>query len=521
MGIPSYYRKLVRTHASLVRKSHPGIIDWLWMDFNCLIYHCLRRPDLRPYPGSAGRLLWEQEFLQSIVTYTKKVVAQVKPSKGVYIAIDGVVPMAKMRQQRLRRFKSAWLTEKGLAEGQEAGKERWDTNAITPGTEFMYSLRLALEKEVGKHKGWRLSSSDEPGEGEHKVMAMLRCSSSANHAIYGLDADLIVLSLLTQDTLKTKGIETQIHLFREEVENGSLVRDATGEEEFQWFSIDALRDILLIQTPIRDYCCAMSFLGNDFLPSSLGLKMREDGHDALMDLLAAIHAKGLHLVDSKDEICRTGLLELLRILDAQEEKAIEASLCRKAQQGRPYAAVELPIGDLNWALKQQAEACLMDGRRLRLDWRSVYQTKCLQDGLDTNRVYVQGLHWIWDYYRGKLVCYNWHYPWNLPPLWNDIASAVADATATVISTDVASAVAVATEPVIKASDILPVEQLCLVLPPASWHLIPSAKHRTLMAKAPYLFPKEFGFCSLGKRWFWECEAKIPIPTILEVKGLLG
>jgi len=507
MGIPSYYRKLVKTHTSLVRKSHPGTIDWLWMDFNCLIYHCLRRPDLRPYPGSAGRLIWEQEFLQSIVIYTKKVVAEVRPTKGVYIAIDGVVPMAKMRQQRMRRFKSAWLTEHGLAEGQEAGKERWDQNAITPGTDFMCSLRLALEKEVAKHKGWRLSSSDEPGEGEHKVMAEIRCSSSsANHAIYGLDADLIVLSLLTQDILKEKGIETRIHLFREEVENGSLVRNAMGEEEFQWFSIDTLRDILVAHAPIRDYCCAMSFLGNDFLPSSLGLKMREDGHDTLLDLLHALHAKGQRLVDSKDEIDQTGLQELLRLLDLQEEKAIEASLNQKIRQGRPYAAVELPVGDLNWALKQQAEACLMDGCRLRLDWRSIYQTKCLQDGIDTNRVYVQGLHWIWNYYRGLPVCYNWFYPWNLPPLWAAVA--------------LAAVAANAPTPVIRATDILPVEQLCLVLPPASWHLIPSAKHRGLMKNAPWLFPKEFHFCSLGKRWFWECEAKIPVPSIQEVKMLV-
>jgi len=530
MGIPSYYRKLVRAHAGLVRKSHPGTIDWLWMDYNCLIYHCLRRPDLRPYPGAAEKKAWEQEFLQSIVAYTKKVVAQVRPTKGVYIAIDGVVPMAKMRQQRMRRFKSNWLTEKGLAEGQEAGSKRevwdprsgskipsepttphvkrevWDQNAITPGTDFMRSLRSVLEKEAGRHKGWRLSSSDEPGEGEHKVMAEIRgCRSDATHAVYGLDADLIVLSLLTQDTLKAGGCTAPIHLFREEVENGSLVRDAAGEEEFQWFSIDTLRDILA--APIRDYCCAMSFLGNDFLPSSLGLKMREDGHDTLMDLLHAIHGKGLRLVDSKDEIDSAGLRELLRLLDLQEEKAIESSLIRKAQQGRPYAAVELPVGDPNWALKQQAELCLMEGRRLRDDWRSVYQTKCLQDGVDTAKIYAQGLYWIWNYYRGLPVCYNWFYPWNLPPLWSVVA--------------VTAVTATAVDPVIKASDILPVEQLCLVLPPSSWNLIPSAKHQTLMTKAPYLFPKEFGFCSLGKRWFWECEAKIPIPTILEVKALLG
>jgi 5'-3' exonuclease len=136
MGIPSYYRKLLKAHKALVQKAHPGSIDWLWMDFNCLIYHTLRR--LPPYT-KADQDAWEAAFLAEIVTYTKKVVAEVKPLKGVHIAIDGVVPMAKMRQQRLRRFKSSWLTENGLAEGQVAGQERWDTNAITPGTAFMAS----------------------------------------------------------------------------------------------------------------------------------------------------------------------------------------------------------------------------------------------------------------------------------------------------------------------------------------------------------------------------------------------
>ena len=505
MGIPSYYRKLIRSHKGLVRKSHPGTVDWLWMDFNCLIYHCLRRPDLRPYPGSAGRLEWEREFIQAIQTYTKKVVGEVRPTKGVYIAIDGVVPMAKMRQQRLRRFKSAWLTEHGLAEGQMAGIERWDTNAITPGTEFMRSLRLALEKEVGRHKGWRLSSSDEPGEGEHKVMAEIRSVTGGSHAVYGLDADLIVLSLLTQDT-KKEGMS--IHLFREEVENGSLVRNAAGEEEFQWFSIDALRDILLAQegASIRDYCCAMSFLGNDFLPSSLGMKMREDGHADLLDMLSVLHRKGLRLVDDGDGISAMGLQELLRILVGTEERAIEAALSRKARDGRPYAAVELPLGDPNWALAQQEERCLMDGKGLIGNWREIYAAKFLQGAEEADRIYCEGLHWIWDYYRGLPVCYNWYYPWNVPPLWPAVA--------------LAAMAAKAPTPVIRATDILPVEQLCLVLPPASWHLIPSAKHRGLMKNAPWLFPKEFHFCSLGKRWFWECEAKIPVPSIQEVKLLV-
>jgi hypothetical protein len=39
--------------------------------------------------------------------------------------------------------------------------------------------------------------------------------------------------------------------------------------------------------------------------------------------------------------------------------------------------------------------------------------------------------------------------------------------------------------------------------------------------APEWFPAEFSFDSVGKQWFWECEAEIPIPSILDVKRILG
>ena len=500
MGIPSYYRKLIRENKGLVRQSHPGTIDWLWMDFNCLIYHCLRSPGLRPYPGLAGKAEWEAEFLAAIIAYTKRVVAEVRPSKGVYIAVDGVVPMAKMKQQRLRRFKSSWLAEKGLAEGQEAGRERWDTNSITPGTVFMDKLKKALEKE----KKWKLSSSDEPGEGEHKVMAQMRACGPGAHAVYGLDADLIVLSLLTQDTLAKEGKATSVHLFREQVVDGALVRDAAGAEVFEWFSIDELRTIVAEQVNIRTYCCAMSFLGNDFLPSSLGLKMREDGHDVLMGLLEGLKVALL----KDDEVDEKGLKALLKGLAFNEEHRIESFVRRKGEQGRVYMGGALPVGDPNWALQEQEESCLIRGGRLVKDWKNIYRNRLLEHASveATCRTYMEGLCWIWNYYRGKDVCYNWYFPWDLPPLWSELVGW--------------AGAFKAPDVLIGSKDIQPVEQLCLVLPPASWDLIPSARHRQLRARAPWLFPSEFRFQSAGKRWFWECEPVIPIPSIREVKAIL-
>lgn len=477
MGIPSYYRKLLVAHPHLVRKASVPI-DWLWMDYNCLIYHCLRLPGIKPYPGIEGQTVWETELLRHIVVYTQKVVAEVNPTKGVYIGIDGVVPMAKMRQQRLRRFKSSTVVSDAPS---------WDTNAITPGTAFMTALRIALEKN--RKSSWIISSSDEPGEGEHKVMAHMKRTAfnGCNGVVYGLDADLIVLSLLTQDTLFKTGITVNLHLFREQQLNTSVA------DLYDWFSIGGLRDILSLRTPIRDYCCAMSFLGNDFLPSSLGFKMRYDGHDRLLDIL------GIHTVLKEDEV---DPMAFLRVLATDEARRTEDFIQKKMKQ----CSTHLEVGEENWPLSVQEEKCLMNGTKLREDWVRVYHRTFLYGMKESIRIYHEGLRWIWNYYRGKDVCYNWYYPLTMPPLWNDLINASGNIKAPSIR--------------LRATDILTAEQLCLVLPPKSWHLIQSEKHRQLMTKAPYLFPKEFGFSSVGKRFFWECEPEIPIPSICEVKALL-
>jgi len=211
MGIPSYYKKLISNIPNLITKVHPdSSIQWLWMDFNCLIYHCLHRDDLPAFHTIDNQIEWENILIESVVKYCIKVVKQVAPTNGVFICIDGVVPMAKMRQQRLRRFKS--IAMKHITPSSE---KQWDTNAITPGTDFMKSLRMRLEKMITKHTNinWTLSSSDEPGEGEHKIIEKWRNNSDYcdNFAIYGLDADLIVLSILNREL---NNLDNNIWLFR-------------------------------------------------------------------------------------------------------------------------------------------------------------------------------------------------------------------------------------------------------------------------------------------------------------------
>lgn len=79
----------------------------------------------------------------------------VRPRRLLFLAVDGVAPRAKMNQQRARRFRAAKdaasQAERELkeAKGDEKLKQldgdRFDSNCITPGTEFMVRLQTQLE----------------------------------------------------------------------------------------------------------------------------------------------------------------------------------------------------------------------------------------------------------------------------------------------------------------------------------------------------------------------------------------
>ena len=537
MGIPSYYKKLLDTVPALIRKSHPGQISWLFMDFNCLIYHCLYREDTPAYYGNERKDEWEAAFLECVVKYCLKVIKEVSPTEGVYIAIDGVVPMAKMRQQRLRRFKSSWATSMAA----ESAVDKWDRNAITPGTNFMATLAASLQEMIiaqGKKTSWSLSSSAEPGEGEHKIIAEWRRRSSSggkeggNYAVYGLDADLIVLSMLGQELC---GLSNEIWLFREEVNAGKMVYTEDGEEIFEWFSVNCLRDWLCSpfignaahhRNFILSYCFSMSVLGNDFLPSSLGLKIRDDGHDELLEIVRGIVSRGETLIDADSlDISLFGLSSLFRILQQTEDTRLEKYLNRKTylsyqllrcgrDEGTP---LELGLGENNWPLAKVEEEFLIKDRKLVADWKNKYIHVFFEGGRNGNicKEYLYGIQWVWAYYTGdwSKICFNWFYPYSLPPLWSWLYSHL---------TDGDGLCEFPGEVHIKAEDISPVEQPSLVLPIESWSLLPAcAPEREFPYVAPQYFPSKFGFESIGKRYFWECESLIPLPTIIELKQIIS
>ena len=73
----------------------------------------------------------------------------------------------------------------------------------------------------------------------------------------------------------------------------------------------------------------------------------------------------------------------------------------------------------------------------------------------------------------------------------------------------------------RKSFIQPQEQLAIVLPLESYHLIRNSELRKIPKKIPQFWPSSFEVHSLGRKMMWECEAKIPLLTPERLRFLLN
>lgn len=207
MGVPSFFAWWASHYPNkILYKALPYKDVVLYLDFNGAIHPAVR---------TDGKMTYD-EMPAAVCTYLEQIIKNVKP-KEVWIAIDGVAPVAKMAQQRERRFKSVKESKHkrdlAIKYNIPVREEHIDFNMISPGTEFMNTLETYLQGEIkqntapgGKWHGLKftLSGSCIPGEGEHKIMSEIRRrrlnsqspSQSQHNCIYGLDADLLFLAML-------------------------------------------------------------------------------------------------------------------------------------------------------------------------------------------------------------------------------------------------------------------------------------------------------------------------------------
>lgn len=507
--------------ASLTSETRSSPPQLLALDLNCAIYHCVRlQQAATPYTDIISSK-WELDLVTRVLAYIRQLDRHVG-SETLYIAVDGVAPMAKLKQQRMRRFKSAKTADdeariKAEAQGRRyVPTPRWDTNAITPGTAFMERLTVALH-ELTRNKRIIVSPADEPGEGEQKLMDYIRTNEITDAVVYGLDADLIVLALFQHAHYGTR-----VDLFREETEfGGGVKRDALGAEQYLYLDMAKLAAALFAahgrhdgdqtQTAfLCDFVGIMNLLGNDFVPHGMALKIKDNGIERLLEYLQEFK-EPLVLVGEKITYNVPVLLHLLKRLADTEAEDVLKSVARKLTQrigtmgggdAVERALARAQDAPLEWREDEVLVQRVQNGERsqyvLKPEWADIYDQKALGGAspMRAAETYCESLGWTLAYYTGEVVDREWMYPWLLPPRWQTIV-------------DWLEAKGSVPVPTTKRAELKPLEQLALVLPESSFGLLPS-EYKDIIKAHPYAWPTEWSVASFGKRFLWECEPQIPL-----------
>ena len=482
MGIPVYFRTLIDDYKNICN-SNIDVCDYLFFDLNCLIHPVCR--------GETD----ETVMYEKLVDRIHLIVNMVKPQKYVVIAIDGPCPKPKMVQQRQRRFKSA------------NESKPWDTNKITPGTDFMNCLENYLLKHLVFNVNFVFSSSNEAGEGEHKIFYYIKQNKTTNNVVYGLDADLIMLSLIN---------DQQIYLLRERTEYNIENIDS----EYIYLNISNLKCQIIDKikpknyklddkTLLVDYVFICFFLGNDFIQHTPSINTRYDGLNILLttyNKLNDLYDGRFNLIDhqNSDLIDISNLRTFIHELSLCENENLKTILKIRDNQERKYRKLyernktdyenHMPVID-----RKREREIFSDLSKWIPEYymETVFHTRYSPVYFDRlNREiskicdgYLQSLYWTIHYYLRGCISWRWSYPYDVAPSFKDLSEHIE--TVDKIR--------------IKNKDIpyTPQEQLEIVLPQKSHYLL------KIKPELNYMYPISAKTCSILKRYEWECHPILP------------
>uniref|UniRef100_A0A671M5A8 5'-3' exoribonuclease 1 n=1 Tax=Sinocyclocheilus anshuiensis TaxID=1608454 RepID=A0A671M5A8_9TELE len=504
----------------------------------------------------------EEKIFADIFHYLEVLFCIIKPRKVFFMAVDGVAPRAKMNQQRGRRFRSAKEAEEKIKKALEKGEvlpteARFDSNCITPGTDFMAKLQEQLKyfvhNKLSTDKSWQgvnvyLSGHETPGEGEHKIMEFIRSETvkpghnpNTRHCLYGLDADLIMLGLTSH--------EPHFSLLREEVRFGGKKSQkritAPEETTFHLLHLSLMREYIdyefselrnkisfeyNLERIIDDWVLMGFLVGNDFIPHLPHLHIN---HDALPLLyrtyISVLPSLGGYLNENGHLNLAHFEKYLEKLSDFDREHISEVFVDLKwfeSKVGNKYlneaaglAAEEAGVKDMKKSKSADDSLCLAaldevrdshkeDGEdddmfetEFRQYKRTYYMTKMgievISDEFLANQAkcYVEGIQWILHYYYHGVQSWSWYYPYHYAPFLSDVRNI----SSLTLAFDL-------------GKPFMPFQQLLGVLPSASKDLLPQCyQHLMTSPGSPIVeyYPQDFKTDLNGKQQEWEAVVLIP------------
>ena len=397
MGIPSYFSYVLKNH-KIIKKLTTIKCNSLFLDANSIIYDVIYENN---ETNESKNVNDNSTIYINVFNKILSIINKLNPTI-TFVAFDGVVPLAKMKQQKQRRYKS-YITKQILK------KSSWNTNAITPGTKFMNDLDDYLSSRFKENKQIIFTGSKESGEGEQKIFEYIRNNAitmkNSNSIIYGLDADLIMLSLLHLT------FNENIYLYRE-TKHFSYIKGIDPQIDYL-FSMDEMatqiNEVLnglesSKKQSIENYCFLCFLCGNDFLPHFPSINIRNNGVQYLLEVYKKINSP--NLVDGKT-INWSAFNLLCAEISSKEIELINVNIEWKKRM----ASYSHPL-----TIEESLDAvALKDLKRevyISNNIDKYYSFLFKNNEKDVCKNYLQMLEWTWYYYNGvcknNYMCYEFH-----------------------------------------------------------------------------------------------------------------
>lgn len=543
MGVPGFFawllRKYRRNNIIISELPHGSKVKELFIDANCLFHpQCFKVLD--HIPKWKSRKALESKMMKRIINYIDYIIGLVDPEQ-VMISVDGVAPAAKMSQQRKRRFRSfddAVMRDDIKRKYGKTVANPWSNIVITPGTHFMENLHQTILKYMKRKKiKIRYSSYHTPGEGEHKLLKYVReavrnkKSKDDIHVIYGLDADLIFLSLASQ--------KNNIYLLREdnylssrhgETKVVDIISDVA--EDLKFVSIDEMKELFFdflskkvnqinkeiklkdVNKVMNDFVVICFFLGNDFLPHIPSINISIGGLDMVLEAYTSVYClTKQYLVSLNPASINHDFLEMFLEYMSDRENYYFKVILQKKKEANANRKTQLTGYEKElWDLDNMKSFIIDDPVRLGKgesnDWKYKYYSHHFKaDGKQQEFIdvvcyhYFTGVMWVLKYYFEGCASWSWNYPLIHAPFVSDLYKYIKTSNINLDSIELD-----------KNKPLEPCQQLLAVLPPVYAGILPKVyQPLVLSAESPIidLYPQQVVLDMLHCDKYWKCLPLIP------------
>jgi len=534
MGIPSFFSYIIKNYPNIIQKfiSNSFKVDNLYLDCNSIIYDVYSKIEFDKLKLNETVTI---SIIKNVISKIEEYISIIQPSQTVIIAFDGVAPVAKLEQQRGRRYKSWYQNEMTRMILKKEKDDPWNTTAITPGTKFMSELNDLITKHFNEQSLTKfkvsniiVSGSNSVGEGEHKLFEYIRNNPEKHFKettiIYGLDADLIMLSI------NHLHYSPNIYLFRETPHfiqsiDSSLEANANyfldipelTKAIITYMNNDNEIDLIQDKNKVYDYVFLCFFLGNDFLPHFPALNIRTGGVDKMMNAYRETIGKtNEHLTDGKTIYWNNVRKVIQQLANLEEEFIIKEH--RKRSTRSPYCIPDsTPEEKLNKFVSIPSYEREMEQyiNPLKPYWQTRYYRGLFGINSDSNNEqkrdiainYLQGLEWTMKYYSIGCPDWRWRYKYNYPPLLQDLIKYIP-----VFETEFV--------PFKPANPVTEFVQLCYVLPRSSLSLLPNKLYNEFIRRYDHWYKGNCDFVWAYCRYFWESHVEMGEIDINELEHFI-